>query len=106
MSKRFKVKLLSFIIIASIGLIAGFFFSGLINFALTGLRPPGAEADVTAANDEPTTIAAAITPGAIARSLRESQRHRLLLLGIEFVMVCGSAVVLLMGRRETSSRRP
>jgi hypothetical protein len=104
MSKRFRIKLLSFILIASIGLTFGFFFSGLINFALTGLRLPGA-------NDAPTdevSIAAALAPDAIVRSLRENERHRLLLLGLEFVVICGSAAVLLMGRRETyeSDTRP
>lgn len=98
MSKKFKVKLLSFIVIASIGLTAGFFFSGLINFALTGLQLPGTEASTPAKN---TSIAVAIAPDAILKSLKENHRHSLLLLGIEFIVVCGSAVVLLMGRRET-----
>ena len=84
--KKTKVKILLFLFLSVIGLVAGFFFSGYINLILSG----GNINDITA-----------LHPAAIMSSLAENERHRLLTLCVELVIVAGIAALLLMSRKET-----
>jgi type IV secretion system protein VirD4 len=81
-----KVKIILFIFLSVIGLIIGFFFAGYVNLLLTG----GNMGDI-----------AALHPSAIMASLATDERHRMLTLGVCFVIIAGIAALLLMSRRET-----
>jgi type IV secretion system protein VirD4 len=84
--RKTKVKLLLFILLSAIGLIAGFFFAGYVNLLLSG----GSMDDV-----------AALAPALLWAGVMSDERHRLLTLGICFVIVAGIAALLLMSRKET-----
>ena len=85
MSKiKFKIGL--FVFISVIGLIIGFFFSGYINLLLSG----GNIDDLSA-----------LRLATIMASMAENERHRMLALCVELVIVSGIAALMLMSRRET-----
>ena len=80
-----KAKITIFLFLTSVGLIAGFFFSGLVNLALTG----------------DFKNISGLAPHAIWNSIMTSDRHRLLFFCIELFIVAGISVLLLMNKRET-----
>jgi type IV secretion system protein VirD4 len=81
-----KVKLILFIALSVIGLIIGFFFAGYVNLLLSG----GNIDDISA-----------LRPALIWASIVENERHRMLTLCVELVIVAGIAALMLMSRRET-----
>jgi type IV secretion system protein VirD4 len=85
MSKT-KLKIVLFIFLSAIGLIVGFFFAEYVNLLLTG----GNMDDI-----------AALRPAVIMSSIAENERHRMLTICVEFVIVAGIAALMLMSRRET-----
>jgi len=80
-----RAKIILFVILSVIGLIIGFFFSGYINLILSG----GNIDDI-----------AALHPAIIMTSLTENERHRMLTLCVELVIVAGIAALMLMSRKE------
>jgi len=84
--KRTKMKIMLFLLLSVIGLIIGFFFAGYVNLILSG----GNIDDISM-----------LQPGLIMKSITENERHRLLTLCVEFVIVAGIAALMLMSRRET-----
>jgi type IV secretion system protein VirD4 len=86
MKNKTKVKILLFIFLSVIGLVVGFFFAGYVNLLLSG----GNMDDI-----------AALRPAVLIVSLAADERHRLLTLGVCFVIVAGIAALLLVSRRET-----
>ncbi len=85
MKKTAKLKLILFVVLSIVGLIGGFFFSGLINLALTNSFK-----DISQ-----------LTPQAIIASVSVNKNHQLLLLCLELFIVSGVSIVLLMNKRET-----
>ena len=81
-----KLKIILFIFFSLIGLVIGFFFAGYINLLLSG----GSIDDISA-----------LHPAALMSSLASDERHRMLTLCVEFVIVAGIAALMLMSRRET-----
>ena len=81
-----KLKITLFIFLSAIGLIVGFFFAGYINLLLSG----GNIDDITS-----------LRPALIVSSLAANERHRMLTLCVELVIVAGIAALVLMSRRET-----
>ena len=86
MNNKAKAKIILFLILSIIGLVIGFFFSGYINLVLSG----GNINDI-----------AALYPAVIISSLVENERHRMLTLCVELVIVTGIAALILMNRKET-----
>jgi type IV secretion system protein VirD4 len=84
--KKRKLKIALFIFLSVIGLIVGIFFSGYVNLLLSG----GSIDDISA-----------LRPAPLLRGLASDERHRLLTLGVCFVLVAGIAALLLTSRRET-----
>ena len=80
------MKIMLFLLLSVIGLIIGFFFAGYVNLVLSG----GKIDDISM-----------LQPGLIMKSITENERHRLLTLCVEFVIVAGIAALMLMSRRET-----
>lgn len=85
MARRLKVKLIVFLFLTTAGLIAGFFFSGLLNLALSGSFREASQ----------------LMPNEILKSLAENERHRMLLLCTELIIISGMSVIFLMNKRET-----
>ncbi|MDR2089123.1 MAG: hypothetical protein LBP73_07180 [Clostridiales Family XIII bacterium] len=83
---KIKTKIVLFLFLSAIGLIVGFFFAGCVNLLLTGGN----------LND-----AAVLEPAILWESVMTDERHRLLTLGVCFVIVAGIAALLLTSRRET-----
>jgi len=81
-----KLKIILFIFFSLIGLTIGFFFSAYINLLLSG----GSIDDLSA-----------LHPAVIMASLKADDRHRMLTLCVEFVIVAGIAALMLMSRKET-----
>jgi type IV secretion system protein VirD4 len=81
-----KAKIILFVALSVVGMAIGFFFSGYINLLLSG----GSIDDL-----------AALHPVAIWRSVLKNERHRMLTLCVELVVVAGIAALMLMTRRET-----
>jgi len=84
--QKTKLKIGLFIVLSIVGLAIGFFFAGYLNLLLTGSSPD----DISA-----------LSVPAIISSLQSDERHRMLLLCIEIVILAGVAVITLMNRRET-----
>jgi len=83
---RTKFKIILFIFSSVIGLVIGFFFAGYVNLILSG----GNIDDISS-----------LTPAALIASLMINERHRLLTLCVEFIIVAGIAAFMLMNRKET-----
>ncbi|MDR1321171.1 MAG: hypothetical protein LBK56_07055 [Gracilibacteraceae bacterium] len=81
-----KMKIMLFIFLSAIGLVAGFFFAGYVNLLLTGGNMKGI---------------AALRPAALLDSFTTDERYRLLTLCVSFVTESGIAALMLMSRRET-----
>ena len=84
--KKTKLKIVLFVFLSAIGLIMGFFFAGYVNLLLSGGN---------------TDDMSALRPAAIMASITENERHRMLTLCAELVIVAGIAALMLMSRRET-----
>ncbi len=82
---RIKAKIILFAVLAVVGLIVGFFFSGLINLALTS--------SFESISD--------LEPNVIINSILTSDRHRLLFFCVELFVIAGISVLLLMNKRES-----
>lgn len=85
MSKA-KAKVVLFAVLSVIGLITGFFFSGYINMLLSG----GNIDDIST-----------LRPALIMASIITNERHRMLTLCVELVIVAGIGALMLMSRKET-----
>jgi type IV secretion system protein VirD4 len=81
-----KRKIALFVFLSAIGLVAGFFFAGYVDLLLSG----GNTGDI-----------GALRPDLLWKSTVIDERHRLLTLCTEFMIVAGIAALMLMGRRET-----
>jgi type IV secretion system protein VirD4 len=84
--KKAKVKIPLFVFLSAIGAVAGFFFAGYVNLLLTG----GSIDDISA-----------LHPALLWESVTADGRHRMLTLGVCFVIAAGVAALLLTSRRET-----
>jgi type IV secretion system protein VirD4 len=81
-----KLKITLFLFLSVIGLIIGFFFAGYVNLLLSG----GNIDDIST-----------LRPTVIMASIAENERHRMLTLCVEILIVAGIAALMLMSRRET-----
>ena len=83
---KIKMKIGLFIFLSVIGLIIGFFFSEYVNLVLSS----GKIDNISSLN-----------PAALIVSLMSNERHRLLTLCVELMIVAGIAALMLMSRKET-----
>lgn len=82
---KLKLKLILFLIFTTIGLIVGFFFSQLIDLALSRTFENLGQ----------------LSPILIFKSLVSSSRHRLLLFAIDLIIVSLIAVVVLLSKKQS-----
>ena len=80
-----KAKIVLFIFLSAIGLTVGFFFSGYVDLMLTSGTPEISR----------------LHPSLLMVGIMENERHRMLTLCIEIVILTGIAAFILMSGRET-----
>jgi len=84
--QKTKLKIALFAALSIIGIIVGYFFAGYLNLLLTEHRPDALNL---------------LHPTAIWESVTTNERHRMLLLCVELIIIAGAAIITLMNRRET-----
>ena len=84
--QKTKLKIALFAVLSVVGIIIGYFFSGYLNLLLTSHHSDALHM---------------LHPAAIWESVITNERHRMLLLCVELIIVAGAAVITLMNRRET-----